>query len=115
MSHLVLSQVFDELRERVDDESSYTIERREEECLMYNKIIKDLPSADRDYVCQFLYKFIKRYEHKISNNRSKSVSYKPKTVSGKAGTKTYIYNLEDMPDPLSDMLILCLREYLFVN
>lgn len=110
---LGFKKIYKSLYLQVTLTKDYEISNRESECLMYNYIIKGLPEADRDAVSSCLYRIIKRYQTQITRVRAKTITFKPKTVPGTLGSKIYIYDLESLPDPLSDMIILCLREYIF--
>jgi hypothetical protein len=82
---------------------------RETECKIYNDVIKSLDEAQRAQVGQCLYRLILRYQAEFGGTKGKSIAYKPKVMS----TQIYIYNLEDLPERLADMLLLCLRDYIF--
>jgi hypothetical protein len=97
------------------DTKDYDIDDRESECCMYNSLISALPDQDRKVVSDCLYRIIKRYQSELKTKKTKAVIFKPKTMPAAKNTKTYIYNLDDIPEPLSDMLILCLREYIFIQ
>ena len=109
------NKIYTNLYVRVTVDKDYEISNREAECLMYNYIIKSLAESDRDTVSNCLYRIIKRYQLQVTRIHGKSITFKPKSVPGTAGAKIYIYDLESLPDPLSDMIILCLREYIFPN
>jgi len=108
-----VKEIYDTLYERVSTTLDYEIEDRETECLMYNSIIKSLDVEDRNKVCYCLFRLIKRYQTLNKTAKAKCVGFKPKSVPGIKGSKTFIFDLDSIPESLGDMLILCLREYIF--
>ena len=110
---LSFKKIYKSLYVKVTVDKNYEISNREAECLMYNYIIKSLPEDHRNEVSNCLYRIIKRYQIQVTRIHGKSITFKPKTVPGTSGAKIYIYDLDSLPDPLSDIIILCLREYIF--
>lgn len=108
-----VKHIYNKLYSRVTEDEDYTMDDREAECMMYNYLIKSLPEDQRNQVSDCLKRLINRYLMQVDCVSSKSITFKPKSFPGAFGTKTYIYDLESLPDPLGDMLILCLREYIF--
>jgi len=84
-----------------------------EECLKYNRLIKNLPVDDRNLVSERLYYLVKYYQTVNKGIGYKKVVFKPQTLQNSKNSNIYIYDLSELPEKLAHILLICLRDFIF--
>lgn len=104
-----IASVYEEAYNAALSEEPMTAIARQQLTKDYNRRMKALPESERDEVSNILAKVIQHYQQETKAPKTRVVTLKKKTVPGSNGSKTYFYDLEDLPDVLATTLLLVLR------